>query len=249
LRTEDSGARRFFDGEVAKGVGIGIVATALIFGAFKLATPWLDGPAPSPVAVAQPNTGAHAADFGGEYAAPDVRRLANWVAQTGDSSGMEFIIVDKKDATLYVFDSAAHLRASSRILIGAAVGDDTVPGIGSRPIPEVRPEERTTPAGRFVAERGHDTRGEDVIWVDYDNGVSMHRVITSNPAERRLERLSTPDTADKRISYGCINLPVAFYDEYVKPMFAERRAVVYVLPEVKPLDQVFAMNAKPVATF
>ena len=42
------------------------------------------------------------------------------------------------------------------------------------------PEERTTPAGRFVAERGQNLRGEDVVWIDYDAAVLMHRVITTS---------------------------------------------------------------------
>ena len=181
------------------------------------------------------------ADFNGQSASDDARRLAGWVARTGDAAGMDFLIVDKKNASLLVFDADARLKGSSPVLIGAAVGDDTVPGIGSREIADVRPEERTTPAGRFVGQRGHDTKGEDMIWVDYDAGVSIHRVVTSNPAERRLERLATPAVEDKRISYGCINLPVAFYEQYVQPVFANRRAVVYVLPEIKPLEQVFAL--------
>src|SRR5206468_1038865 len=83
--------------------------------------------------------------------------------------------------------------------------------------------ERSTPAGRFVGERGHNARGEDVVWLDYDAAVSMHRVLTSNPEERRLERLATPTSDDKRISYGCINVPVDFYETYIQPMFATQR--------------------------
>ena len=54
--------------------------------------------------------------------------------RTGDAAGMEFIILDKKNAQLYAFDDKARLKGSSVILIGAAVGDDTVPGIGLREI-------------------------------------------------------------------------------------------------------------------
>jgi hypothetical protein len=45
---------------------------------------------------------------------------------------------------------------------------------------------------------------------------------------------------DNRISYGCINVPIAFYEAYIRPIFANHRAVVYVLPEVKTVQQVFA---------
>lgn len=165
--------------------------------------------------------------------------MADWVAHTHDNGDAEFMIVDKRNAKVYVFDAAARLRGASPVLLGAAKGDDSVPGIGSRPLSEVRPEERTTPAGRFVAERGRNLKGEDIVWVDYDAAVSMHRVRATKPSERRLERLATPTIDDNRISYGCINVPVSFYEAYVSPTVANKRVIVYVLPEVKPVQQVF----------
>jgi hypothetical protein len=179
------------------------------------------------------------ADFGSEMLSPDARHLADWIADSRDNAGADFIIVDKPYARAYVFDAEARLRGASPVLLGFARGDDSVPGIGLRPIAEVRPEERTTPAGRFVAERGRNLRGEDVVWVDYDAAVSMHRVLTTEPSERRLERLATPTVDDNRISYGCINVPVEFYEAYIRPTFATRRAIVYVLPDSKPVRQVF----------
>ena len=77
------------------------------------------------------------------------------------------------------------------------------------------------------------------MWVDYDAAVSMHRVLTTNPVERRLERLATPSTDDNRVSYGCVNVPVSFYEQFIRPTFAQERAIIYVLPDVKPLIQVF----------
>ncbi|MHB8914270.1 MAG: hypothetical protein ACYC4K_00490 [Thiobacillus sp.] len=165
--------------------------------------------------------------------------MADWVAHTHDNGNAEFMIVDKRNAKVYVFDAAAKLRAASPVLLGAAKGDDSVPGIGTRPLSEVRPEERTTPAGRFVAESGRNLKGEDIVWVDYDAAVSMHRVRATNPVERRLERLATPSVDDNRISYGCINVPVSFYETHVKPSAAKQRVVVYVLPETKSMQQVF----------
>lgn len=191
-------------------------------------------PAPAAVAAAP-----RVAEFGAHVPSPDARHVADWVADSGDNAGHGFVVVDKKNAELLVFDAQARLQAASPVLLGAAKGDDSVPGIGSRPIADVRPEERTTPAGRFVAQRGLNINGEDVVWVAYDDAVSMHRVRAHNPAERRLERLATPTIDDNRISYGCINVPAAFYDSHIAPMFAARRAVVYVLPDVKPVQQVF----------
>ncbi len=179
------------------------------------------------------------AEFNGTAASADARGVANWIAASGDNAGMAFVLVDKKMAKVYVFDAQAQLRGASAALMGSAVGDDTAPGVGKLAIADVKPEQRTTPAGRFVAERGRNARGEDVVWVDYDNAVSMHRVVTQVASERRLERLASNSAADKRISYGCINLPVAFYDQHIRPTFATQSALVYVLPEVKTVQQVF----------
>ncbi len=189
-------------------------------------------------------TATRFADFGAHTPSPDVRHVVNWIVKSGDNGNLEFVVVDKKFAKMYVFDVHARLRGSSPVLLGSAIGDDTVPGIGLRPIADVQPQERTTPAGRFLAERGHNARGEDVVWVDYDAAVSMHRVLRTNPEERRLERLASATVADNRVSWGCINVPVAFYEKTVRPTFAHRRAWVYVLPDVKPLQQVFASYDK-----
>lgn len=191
---------------------------------------------PSPKAV---QARSYFVDFGTHTPSPDARHVVDWIVDSRDNGDLDFILVDKKSAAMFVFDAHARLRGSSQILLGAAVGDDSVPGIGSRAIEDIRPEERTTPAGRYVAERGRNARGEDVVWVDYHEALSMHRVLRTNPEERRLERLASESIADNRISWGCINVPVAFYENTVRPVFATRRALVYVLPEVKAVEQVF----------
>lgn len=79
-----------------------------------------------------------------------------------------------------------------------------------------------------------------MVWVDYDAAVSMHRVRPVDPKERRLERLAAIDPVQRRISYGCINVPVAFFDSVIKPVLGEHAAAVYVLPEHKSVREVFA---------
>jgi len=98
---------------------------------------------------------------------------------------------------------------------------------------------RTTAAGRFVSEPGRDETGDKVVWVDYDAALAMHRVKVIDPKERRFERIATDSIDDKRISNGCINVPIAFFDAVVEPALGRSRAIVYVLPEIKPLRQVF----------
>lgn len=178
-------------------------------------------------------------DFAGEAATADVRRVAEWVVSAADNGRQPFAILDKNDARVYVFEPGGKLSGATPVLLGYAPGDDTVPGIGQRPIDQVRPEERTTPAGRFVAEPGRNTIPEDVLWVDYEAAVSMHRVRVTDPRERRLERLASPTSADNRISYGCINMPPEFFEGVLWPAFKQRGGIVYVLPEQKALDEVF----------
>jgi hypothetical protein len=225
----------------------GLLAGAAIAAlAIPLAWPWLTSRPQAPVAPA-PVVATPVPDFAGETVSDDTRRVVQWIAGSGDNAGLDFVIIDKKAAQLYVFDARARLSGTSAILIGAAIGDDSVPGIGDRPIDQVRPEERTTPAGRFFSRPGRNASGEDVIWVDYAAAVSMHRVRLTDPRERRMERLASPEVAAKRISYGCINVPARFYDDQLKPRFMARGAYVYVLPEVKALEQVFAVDSAQMA--
>jgi len=218
------------------GLLIGAAVLAVVL-AVTGKTLWPQRPAPMQPAPWQPV----AADFAGEQASADAQRVAQWVAHTGDHQRLHFVILDKKNAKVFVFGPDAKLRGASPVLLGYAPGDDTVPGIGRRPIDQVQPHERTTPAGRFVAEPGRNALGEDVVWVDYDAAVSMHRVRATDPKERRLERLATATIEDNRISYGCVNVPVHFYEGVLKPAFDKRYGIVYVLPETKPLADVFAL--------
>ena len=179
------------------------------------------------------------ASFQGTPAANDVRQVADWVVDSGDNRGLPFVIVEKKDAEVFVFDPRGQILGAAPALVGLAPGDDSVPGIGDRPLADIRPEERTTPAGRFTASLGHDLGKLDVLWVDYADAISLHRVITTNPKERRLQRLATPTPLDNRISYGCINVPKSFFEHIVQPAFTGTNGIVYVLPEIKSMRDVF----------
>ena len=180
------------------------------------------------------------ANFAGEQASADARHVADWVVDSGDNGRRPFVIVDKVEAKVLVFDTHGNLSGAAPALLGLAPGDDTVPGIGKRKLSAIRPDERTTPAGRFVASMDRDVHGQEVLWVDYDAAISMHRVVTSNPKERRLQRMGSVTALDHRISYGCINIPAKFYDKVLSPAFKGTDGIVYVLPETRPAKEVFA---------
>ncbi len=180
------------------------------------------------------------ASFEGHAASFEARHIADWVLHSADNRGLPFMIVDKAQAKVFVFAAAGKMLGAAPALLGSARGDDTVPGIGNRPLSSIRPEERTTPAGRFVATLDLNLRGEEVLWVDYESALSLHRVVKGKPVERRAERLASPTALDNRISYGCINVPVKFFDSVVSTAFAGTSAIVYVLPETRTSAEVFA---------
>lgn len=194
---------------------------------------------PGPAVHSTTQRAVRLASFGNETPSPSARHVANWAVHSGDHKNMSFVVVDKKDAKVYIFNPKGELVAAAPALLGAASGDHTVPGIGEKPLSEVLPEEKTTPAGRFVAEPGMNLKGEDIVWVDYDAAVSLHRVRPLVAAEQRLERLASPTPEDNRISFGCINLPVAFYENVLSPTVKSTGAIVYVLPEVRTPQEVF----------
>lgn len=191
--------------------------------------------------AAQPVSGRQhgRVNFGKVVVSEAAREMAEWVVHSGDNRSKPFVIVDKKQAKAFVFDALGQLRGAAPVLLGLAIGDDSVPGIGQRKLSSIRPEERTTPAGRFEASLDRNLHGDDILWVDYDAAISMHRVITSNPKERRAQRLDSPVLADRRISYGCINVPVHFFNKVLTPAFTGTDGIVYVLPEIRSIGEVF----------
>lgn len=233
---------------VLKGLGMGCAILALIMPGHVTSSqkrvPQVRAVAAAPaVPVAQPYT--HRADFGMEQASDEARHTANWAVYSGDTQGMPFVVIDKKHATVHIFAADGKLRGSTPVLLGSAIGDHSVPGIGEREIMDIKPDERTTPSGRFVTHPGHNATGEDIVWVDYNAAISMHRVRPKVASERRLERLASASTDDNRISFGCINVPIKFYNEVIHPMLGTARGVVYVLPETRDVREEFGSYDVP----
>ncbi len=177
------------------------------------------------------------ADFAVEPASAEARYAANWVAAHADNQNQPFVIVDKKNARMFVFEADGQLRGATAVLLGLGLGDQSVPGIEKRELASLRPKERITPAGRFVSEPGHNLQGEDIVWVDYAARVAIHRLRPDHGRERRAERLASASIADRRISLGCIVVPVSFYEEVVRPVLGQRYGVVYVMPETRPAGE------------
>lgn len=167
-------------------------------------------------------------------------RVAEWIAASGDNDSLPYMIIDKNSASLFLFDADGVPLTDAPVLIGIAVGDDATPGVGSKDLAEIGPAERTTPAGRFLAKYGLAAGGEMVLWVDYADSVALHPIPpTASKKERRRERMLSPTSDDNRITFGCINVPRALYTKTIRPLFEEQGGYVYVLPDTRPLEEVF----------
>ena len=66
--------------------------------------------------------------------------MAGW-----DHNGRPFAILDKRQAQVLVFSPDGKLLATTPVLLGYAAGDDSVAGIGLRPIAQVRPSTSPQP--------------------------------------------------------------------------------------------------------
>ena len=190
----------------------------------------------TPAAAAEPAADAAPA---AAPAPPTVGRLATWIMAAGDNGALPFVIVDKPGASVFVYDGAGRLVGAAPALLGLALGDDSAPGVGQRALSAIRPAERTTPAGRFIASLGPAEGEGEVLWVDYGAAISLHPVVNGTPKDHRLKRLRSPSPADRRITYGCINVPAAFYEDVVRRRFTGTSGVVYVLPDTRPVEEVF----------
>ena len=183
---------------------------------------------------------AHSANRSAGSASDEAKRMVAWVNSRGDNQRMPFVIVDKKAAKVFVFDGSGKLLGDTPVLLGLARGDESAPGVGDKKLSDIPPEERTTPAGRFVASLGYGLGKQDILWVDYASALALHRVLPVSSRESRLQQAASGSPQDRRITFGCINVPSAFYDAVIHPVFSKSSGVVYILPEIKTIAEVFS---------
>jgi hypothetical protein len=167
------------------------------------------------------------------------QQLSDWVASTDDNGALPFLVVDKLGAHVFAFDSAGDFLGSAPVLLGLARGDDSAPGIGQMKFSQISADERTTPAGRFVAQFGPSRGHGKMLWVDLPDAISLHPVMSVDAGEHRLQRIKSQDPGRHRISYGCINVPASFYHGVVLKALNGGAAIVYVLPDTKTVEEVF----------
>ncbi len=171
---------------------------------------------------------------------PAAQRVIDWVSGAHDNRGLPWAVVDKVNATLFLFAPDGTQQAAVPVLIGIMPGDEASPGVGTKTLASLGPAEKTTPAGRYLAKFGLPVAGERVLWVDYATSVALHPIPKDAGArEKRRERMLSPTPDDNRITFGCINVPQAFYTRQLRPTFRRKGGNVYILPDTNPNDEVF----------
>jgi hypothetical protein len=212
-------------------------------------------PAPAPVVLPPPPPPPPQSIFSGDpavppqiassdllqSASPELQSVAHWVSASHDNAGLSYLLVDKANAQVYFFDPAGHLLATAPILLGMAKGDQLlVPN--DAPMSAMPPQKRITPAGRYVSRLAIDSHGKELLVINYDASISLHPVVKGTPAEHRAERLASPTSEDNRVSFGCINVPPAFYSTVVSPALTNKAGIVYILPETSPAGELFGFQ-------
>jgi hypothetical protein len=179
-------------------------------------------------------------------ASADVLDTVQWVAASKDNAGLPFVVVDKVNARVYAFTPAAQLKATAPVLLGGGVGDAVLVG-PDVPMSAIPVHKRITPAGRYPSRLVIDNHGKTVLLVDGPNLITMHIVAKGTPAQRRAERLASATADDNRVSFGCINVPPAFFTSVLDPDFRPGQGIVYVLPEKTTPAQLFGFQPRVTA--
>jgi hypothetical protein len=167
----------------------------------------------------------------GATASAEVQQVAQWVLDSKDNQHRPYVIVDKANARVFVFDSAGRLRGADAALLGMARGDTPRAGTRNSKLAQLGPKDRITPAGRFLANLDRDALGQPLLLVDYELAIALHPVVKGTVAEHRAARLASATSADNRISFGCINVPLPLFRDVVSTVFAHTDGYVYILPE------------------
>ena len=162
----------------------------------------------------------------------DPLHLARALVARAEHGRRPFAVVDKRRAQIFVFDASGALVGRSAALLGRALGDVSMPGVGLRTQQgRLRDADRTTPAGRFASEPGRNREGEEVVWIDYEAALAIHRLRGGPEHASRSRHLAGSDPLARRVSAGCVVVPGAFFDGVVQPMLGRQRGMVLVMPE------------------
>lgn len=175
------------------------------------------------------------------HAAPaEVKEVVGWITGSRDNARLPFLVIDKPSARVYAFDRSGQFQGDAPVLLGMGVGDRML--LPSAKMSQMPPHTRITPAGRFVSKLATDAKGKELLVLDYKAAFSLHPVVKGKPHERRADRLASVTADDNRISFGCINVPIPFYNTVISSAFKSTHGIVYILPETSQASAMFRFD-------
>lgn len=162
------------------------------------------------------------------------------MAPTAKKSGKGFIIADKPNGMLHLFNADGSLLAQDAALFGKDTGDK----LGKSSLlggPKI------TPAGPFSLRVGDSeyAGGKSLDLVEsYDptdnSTIAVHAAYLGDPKEDRLGRLKSASAADNKISYGCVNTAHDTFLNTILPNIDNfNGGMMFVLPDA--VEQTEAM--------
>ena len=146
---------------------------------------------------------------------------------------------------IFLFKADGSLIEFFPALYGKTAGDVLPRPIGQQftadEINKIADNERITPAGEYTAVlKPAKDYGLALFFQDADGNtgtIAIHQVYTGNIKERRLDRLSSADDTDNKISYGCINVGLENWNKYIVPNYGKGARIGVVPDEQSALDQ------------
>jgi hypothetical protein len=170
------------------------------------------------------------------------------MAPAAKLSGKGFMIADKPNGMLHIFNADGTVFAQEAALYGKDKGDT----LGKSSL-EGGP--KITPAGKFTLEVADNAEydGGKVLNLaeskDDTGFVAVHSVYLGDPKEQRGKRLTSGKTDDKRVSYGCINTAKDLFVGKLLPSIGNfDGGMIFVLPDLSTAEAVFPAQTRTETT-
>lgn len=129
-----------------------------------------------------------------------------------------FIIVDKPLSKAYIYDSTGKLVKSFPVVLGRSLGDQTNAASASSTVPG---DKAYTTAGKFTLDSTQmlpEDRAEyknKILAISGTNELALH-ITYPGELEKRTKALNSDSVEDNRLSWGCVNISEANWDNFVK---------------------------------
>jgi hypothetical protein len=159
------------------------------------------------------------------------RRVGEIAVRGGDST---FLMVDKAVGRILLFEDGEPVFMG-HALTGASTSDRMPAHETGEAFAKLDAlADKVTPAGRFTVTRGFEKGYGPLLDIKEIQGkdwaIAIHKVFLGFPAENRAERLQSPRSDDKNITFGCINVTPEAIKLILRELPEQGATPLYVLP-------------------